>query len=99
MGLRHQGALTVQVIVEYLQLWNLVDNLVLHQDTPDQHTLRLSKHGVYSSKSAYDAFFIGTVKFGPWKRIWKTWSPGTIKMQIRHLVGCQESMLDSGQAR
>jgi hypothetical protein len=24
---------------------------------------------------------------------------GTIKMQILHLVGCQESMLDSGQAR
>jgi hypothetical protein len=32
------GVLSVQVIVEYLQLWNLVDNLVLHQDTPDQHT-------------------------------------------------------------
>jgi hypothetical protein len=33
-----RGVLSVQVIVEYLQLWNLVDNLVLHQDTPDQHT-------------------------------------------------------------
>jgi hypothetical protein len=77
-----RGALTVQVIVEYLQLWNLVDNLVLHQGTPYQHTWRLSKHGVYSSKSAYDAFFIGTVKFGPWKRIWKTWAPLKCKFFI-----------------
>lgn len=38
--------------------------------------------GVYSSKSAYDAFFIVTVKFGPWKRIWKTWAPLKCKFFI-----------------
>jgi hypothetical protein len=27
------------------------------------------------SLSAYNAFFLGSVKFAPWKRIWKTWGP------------------------
>ena len=70
-----RGALSVQVLVEYLQLWNLVDNLELQQDVPDQLSWRLSKHGTYSSKSAYEAYFTGTIKFGPWRRIWKTWAP------------------------
>jgi hypothetical protein len=43
-----QGALTVQVLVEYLQLWNLLDRVELQQVTPDQHSWHLSKHGIYS---------------------------------------------------
>jgi hypothetical protein len=26
-------------------------------------------------KSAYGAFFLGSIKFGPWRKIWKTWAP------------------------
>jgi hypothetical protein len=51
-----------------------VDNHELQQDTPDQHIWRLSVHGVYSSKSAYEAFFNGSVKFGTCKHIWKNWA-------------------------
>lgn len=69
------GALSVQVLVEYLQLWNLFDNLALQQEVPDQHVWRLTNHGDYTSKSAYEAFFTGTIKFGPWRRIWKSWAP------------------------
>lgn len=29
----------------------------------------------YSARSAYDDFFQGSVSFGPWKRIWKSWAP------------------------
>jgi hypothetical protein len=49
-----RGALSVQVLVEYLQLWNLVDNLELQQDIPDQHLWWLTNHGDYTSKSAYE---------------------------------------------
>ncbi|WVZ57988.1 hypothetical protein U9M48_008310, partial [Paspalum notatum var. saurae] len=58
-----QGALT------------LVDDLSLQQSTSDQHTWKLTNSGLYTSKSAYNAFFLGSVKFAPWKRIWKSWAP------------------------
>ncbi|WVZ94677.1 hypothetical protein U9M48_040542 [Paspalum notatum var. saurae] len=77
-----RGALSVQVLVEYLQLWNLIDNVELQHDTLDQHTWRLSNLGIYSSKSAYEAFFTGTIKFSPWRCIWKTWAPLKCKLFI-----------------
>ncbi|WVZ55208.1 hypothetical protein U9M48_005900 [Paspalum notatum var. saurae] len=36
-----RGALSVQVLIEYLQLWNLVDGFELQQDIPDQYRLGL----------------------------------------------------------
>ena len=48
----------------------------------DQHSWRLSKSGSYSSKSAYEAFFIGTIRFAPWKRISKSWAPLKCKFFI-----------------
>ena len=70
-----EGALTVVVLVEYLQVWDLVDGLILQPGVLDQHCGKLTQSRVYSSKSAYAAFFVGTIKFTPWRRIWKSWAP------------------------
>jgi hypothetical protein len=70
-----QGALTVQVLVEYLKLWEVVDDFTLQPIVSDQHIWKLTNSGLYTSKSAYNAFFLGSVKFAPWKRIWKTRTP------------------------
>ncbi|WVZ96322.1 hypothetical protein U9M48_041977 [Paspalum notatum var. saurae] len=70
-----KGALTVQVLSEYLLVWYLVDGVELQPDTPDQHHWKLSSSGTYSCKSAYDSLFTGTISFSPWKRIWKSWAP------------------------
>ena len=70
-----KGALTVEVLVDYLLIWDMVDGVILHQNVSDHYKWKLTQHGSYSSKSAYEAFFVGSIKFGPWRRIWKTWAP------------------------
>jgi hypothetical protein len=52
-----KGALTVQVLIEYLQVWDFVE-VVLQSDVPDQFRWKLTQDGCYSSKSAYEAFFV-----------------------------------------
>ena len=59
-----------------------MDNLVLDPAVPDQHIWRLSESGIYSSKSAYEAFFFGAIRFPPWRRIWKSWAPMKCKFFI-----------------
>lgn len=59
-----KGSLTVQVLAEYLRLWDQVDSVELQQNVPDS---QLTQSGNYSSKSAYDAFFLGSIQFGHWK--------------------------------
>ncbi|WVZ58597.1 LOW QUALITY PROTEIN: hypothetical protein U9M48_008854 [Paspalum notatum var. saurae] len=49
-----RGALSVQLLTEYLML---------------------TQYRVYSSKSTYSAFFLGSVSVSGWKRIWKGWTP------------------------
>ena len=66
-----RGALSIVALVEYLELWEMLDDVQLQQDMLDQHTWRLSSSGIYSSKSEYLAFFVGTIKYAPWKMIWK----------------------------
>jgi hypothetical protein len=48
-----RGALTVQVITDYLLAWDLIDGLELQPDTPDQHHWKLSSTRSYSCSSAY----------------------------------------------
>jgi hypothetical protein len=77
-----KGALTVQVLYEYLQIWDAVNGIVLQQDIPDHYNWKLTKSGIYSSKSAYAAFFEGSIKIGSWRRIWKSWAPLRCKFFI-----------------
>ncbi|WVZ82995.1 hypothetical protein U9M48_030188 [Paspalum notatum var. saurae] len=77
-----RGALTVQVLVEYLKIWEMVDDVTLQPGVPDQFLWRFTHSGQYSCQSAYQAFFLGAIKFGPWKRIWKSWAPLRCKFFI-----------------
>lgn len=70
-----KGARTIDVLIEFFHIWDIVEGLVLQPDVQDRYTWKLSQDGTYSSKSAYGAFFMGTIKFGPWRKIWKTWAP------------------------
>jgi hypothetical protein len=70
-----QGALTLDIITEYIQLWNLVHGFQLQPEVHDSHYWRLSSSGQYSAKSGYESLFMGATLFKPCDRIWKTWTP------------------------
>ena len=74
-----RGALTGNVLIEYLGLWDLLLDVELQPELEDSHTWHFSASGVYSAKSAYEAMFIGSTQFRPWERIWKSWAPGKCK--------------------
>lgn len=74
-----QGGLSWQSIMEFLKLWDCVQDIVLSEHE-DQHIWRLESDGCYSSKSAYRAFFEESAIFEPLKRIWKSWAPNKCKM-------------------
>jgi hypothetical protein len=70
------------VLVDYFLIWDMMDGVILRQDVPDHYKWKLTQHGTCSSKSAYEAFFLGSIKFGPWRRIRKTWAPPRCKLFI-----------------
>src|SRR6185369_4503963 len=72
-----RGALSLAVLREYLALWDLLSNFVLHPDIEDTHVWKFSPSGKYSAKSAYESLFIGATSFRPWQRIWKSWAPNS----------------------
>jgi hypothetical protein len=69
-----QGQLSVQVLREYLWLWEFLDGFQLSLVTSDLHSWVHTASGVYS-KSAYHALFMGSVQFEPSDRIWHSWAP------------------------
>jgi hypothetical protein len=70
-----QGALSVGVISEFLQLWDILLNVELQEGVNDNHFWRLAASRKYSAKEAYECFFLGSIDFEPFQRIWKTWAP------------------------
>jgi hypothetical protein len=54
-----RGGLSVGVLTEFLQLWDTLQGVSLQPDNEDTHTWRLTSNGQYSTKSTYDALFLG----------------------------------------
>ena len=69
------GGLSVPAIVDYLKLWDALENVQLLEDQPDQHLWTPKSSGSYSAHSAYARFFVGSTTFEPSKRLWKSWAP------------------------
>jgi hypothetical protein len=67
-----RGALTTAVLMEYLELYQEVQQVELHPDLPDEHIWQLSRTGQFSSKSACTAMFQEAILFEPAERVWKT---------------------------
>ena len=70
-----QGEIPVQALMEYLELWDMLEDISVQEGIPDRHIWRLSASCKYTAKSAYGALFEGALSFAPFERIWKSWAP------------------------
>jgi hypothetical protein len=52
-----QGALTVQVLLDYLLIWDKVESISL-TNTPDQIIWRWTRDGAFTTALAYWLFFV-----------------------------------------
>jgi hypothetical protein len=73
--------LNLSGLQQYLNLWDTLRGVVLTQEA-DRHVWIHSSSGQFSSKSCYKAFFLGSITFEPWKRLWKSWAPPKCKFFI-----------------
>jgi hypothetical protein len=76
------GAISVRVIVEFLELCEVLDAVVLQPAIRDRHIWKFSASGDYTTSSAYKALFLGSVQFEPAERVWKSWAPRKCKFFI-----------------
>jgi hypothetical protein len=77
-----RGGPDVQALLEYLHLWDILANVNLTLEVQDVHLWTPSASGCFSSKSAYERFFIGSVGFEPANRVCKSWAPPRYKYFI-----------------
>jgi hypothetical protein len=76
------GVATLDVITEFLRLWDLISEVALHPEVSDVHFWRLSASRQCTAKSANEALFQGVIQFGPWECIWKTWASGKCRFYL-----------------
>lgn len=76
-----RGALSWHGLMEYLELWDALSEFNL-TSTEDLHRWKFESSGLFSSRSAYRAFFTGAIHFEPWKRLWKAWTPNKCKIFV-----------------
>jgi hypothetical protein len=74
-----EGEIDMAALIQYLDLWDILNLVQLNEDIPDRHIWRFSSSGQYTAKSAYDALFQGAISFQPFERIWKSWAPPKCK--------------------
>jgi hypothetical protein len=69
------GEATWAAMAEFLVLWDTVSDISPLQGISDKHMWRWSSSGS-TQRNLHTTLRIGSIHFGPWKSIWKTWAPG-----------------------
>jgi hypothetical protein len=70
-----QGGLTFRVLLEFFELYQVFEEIVLQLGVPNSHLWNFASSGSYSTKSAYGTLMHGVVYFEPAARIRKSWAP------------------------
>jgi hypothetical protein len=67
--------LSFRAMAQYLQLWDLVDEVILSEGQPDVAIWRDSANGTFSVSSAYNLYFIANTRFACANAMWKSKAP------------------------
>lgn len=73
------GAPTAAVLYEYLNVWELVQSVVLVPGMADRFVWRWTESGNYSASLAYRAFFVGMTSLAGAKFVWRATTPPKVK--------------------
>jgi hypothetical protein len=70
---------TADHLRQFVELWTLLNTVTLRHDIDDDIIWRLTPHGGYTTKSAYELQFFGSTASAMDKYIWKAWAPPKVK--------------------
>jgi hypothetical protein len=73
------GNFTMDHFNQFVELWNLLQEVHIDENAEDEITWRLTANGQYSSKSAYEVQFLGSITSTMYKTVWKAWAPPKTK--------------------
>jgi hypothetical protein len=76
------GALTVPLILQYLDARHCIDQIQLHTGEPDKFVWKWTSSGRFSSKSAYEAMFFGESSILGVRELWKTHAPNKCRFYV-----------------
>jgi hypothetical protein len=65
-----KGALTVEVLADFLDLWDVILTVNINPQREDKHIFSFAHNGKYSAKVAYESLFIGSTYFEHCDRVW-----------------------------
>jgi hypothetical protein len=68
-------SLTVQHILEYINLWVKLNNFHKNEEVDDYISWNLTPNGKYSTTLAYNAQFLEATSVAMNKLVWKAWHP------------------------
>ncbi|GJM90353.1 hypothetical protein PR202_ga06625 [Eleusine coracana subsp. coracana] len=74
------GPLSVLAIVQYILLWERLQDVSTTRGVADQICWRWTFSQMYSAKSAYNMFFCGSTRLPGADLLWKTWTPPRVKL-------------------
>jgi hypothetical protein len=77
-----RGNLTVVALVEYLQMWERLQAVMVQQGRQNGIVWRGTASGIYIAKSAYDLFFLGRTSLAGAKQMWDAKAPLKHKMHL-----------------
>jgi hypothetical protein len=77
-----KGALIVQVVMQYLQLFQRLQSVQLRPGAHDQLVWRWNPNGCYSSGSAYTSLMLGQSSVLGCMELWKTKAPNNCRFFV-----------------